>query len=230
MQIYNILYFGIWGYGYYGLKALNELKNVNIVNVFSKWDTENKESHMNKVCNYCLKHEIPITNSDKQILSKNDFKKIIMGYPNIDFIVSCCFDRIFSNEILEKPKIASLNIHPSLLPKFRGVKPLENAILTEKETGVTMHLLTEKLDAGDILIKVGGILIELEKSYENLYNEQGNLIIKLIKSFFSDPFHFLENKSKQNKNMVTLAPRLPFSISDNDTVQDIRYKYDIINQ
>ena len=69
-----------------------------------------------------------------------------------DLIVVIAYGKIIPKEILEIPKFKSINIHPSLLPKFRGPSPIQNAILEgESETGVTIMLMDEKMDHGDIL-------------------------------------------------------------------------------
>lgn len=225
MQKFNVLYFGIWGYGYYGLKALTEIDNINILSVFTRWNDLEPNSYLNKVRNLCLEKDINFINSDKSVLKKEEFENSIINFNDIDFIISCCFDRIFSDKVLTYPKIAALNLHPSLLPKYRGVKPLENSIIKENETGVTLHKLTKELDAGDIVIQKKGILIVDDKKYLELYEEQGKLIIDIIKIFFSDPFRFLENTYEQNKSLISLAPRLSIDINDFDTVRDIRNKY-----
>ena len=71
-----------------------------------------------------------------------------------DLIIVIAYGKIIPKEILEIPQFKSINIHPSLLPKFRGPSPIQNAILAgEKETGVTIMLMDEKMDHGDILFQ-----------------------------------------------------------------------------
>ncbi len=69
-----------------------------------------------------------------------------------DLLISADCSQIMTKEILELPKYKSLNIHPSLLPKYRGCSPIQSAILNgDKETGVTIFLMTEKIDQGKII-------------------------------------------------------------------------------
>jgi len=69
-----------------------------------------------------------------------------------DLIILAAYGKILPKEILEIPKYGCLNIHPSLLPKYRGASPIQYAILNnEKETGVTIILMDEKIDHGPIL-------------------------------------------------------------------------------
>jgi len=69
-----------------------------------------------------------------------------------DFFVTASYGKIISNEVLKIPKKGSFNVHPSLLPLYRGASPIESAILDDsKETGVTIMLMDKKMDHGPIL-------------------------------------------------------------------------------
>lgn len=71
---------------------------------------------------------------------------------NYQLIVSAAYGIILPKEILNTPKYGCLNIHPSLLPKYRGASPVQAAILNgDEETGVTIFKMTEKVDAGPIV-------------------------------------------------------------------------------
>ncbi len=70
-----------------------------------------------------------------------------------DIILVVAYGKILPPSILEIPKVAPLNVHFSLLPKYRGAAPVQWAIIRgEKETGVTIIKMNERMDAGDILI------------------------------------------------------------------------------
>ncbi len=69
-----------------------------------------------------------------------------------DLIICAAYGQIIPQEILKIPKYGCLNIHPSLLPKYRGPSPIQNTILNgDKETGITIILIDEKMDHGPIL-------------------------------------------------------------------------------
>ncbi|HSX58152.1 MAG TPA: methionyl-tRNA formyltransferase [Candidatus Saccharimonadales bacterium] len=71
-----------------------------------------------------------------------------------DLLVLASYGKILPKEILDLPKFAPINIHPSLLPKYRGTSPIQTAILKgDKATGVTIMKMNEKMDEGDIYIK-----------------------------------------------------------------------------
>jgi methionyl-tRNA formyltransferase len=77
----------------------------------------------------------------------------IVKYQNngFDLFVVASYGKIIPKNVLGIPKYKTLNIHPSLLPKFRGASPIQSAILKENETGVTIIRLDEEVDHGPIL-------------------------------------------------------------------------------
>lgn len=82
-----------------------------------------------------------------------EFVEILREY-NPDVIIVVAFGQIIPENILELPKYGCVNIHGSLLPKYRGAAPIQWAVLDgEKETGVTTMLMDKGIDTGDILLK-----------------------------------------------------------------------------
>ncbi|MBR5439736.1 MAG: methionyl-tRNA formyltransferase [Clostridia bacterium] len=91
-----------------------------------------------------------------------------------DVIVTCAYGQILSNEILDIPKYGVINIHASLLPKYRGSSPIQWAIINgEEETGVTIMQTALGVDTGDILT--------CEKTAINKYETAGELFERLSK-------------------------------------------------
>lgn len=77
-------------------------------------------------------------------------KEIIKLQP--DVIVVAAYGKILPKSILDIPKYGAINVHASLLPKFRGASPIQEALLSgEEKTGVTLMLMNEKMDAGKII-------------------------------------------------------------------------------
>src|SRR4030042_2893868 len=69
-----------------------------------------------------------------------------------DLFIVAAYGKILPKELLKIPKFGAINVHASLLPKYRGASPVQCAILAgEKERGVTLMLINEKMDEGDIL-------------------------------------------------------------------------------
>ena len=84
-----------------------------------------------------------------------------------DIIVVVAYGKILPNELLNIPPMKCINVHSSLLPKYRGAAPINWAIVEgETETGVTTQRITEKLDAGDILLQASTPIDELETARE----------------------------------------------------------------
>lgn len=103
---------------------------------------------------------------------------------NPDIIVVIAFGQILKKDILNLPKYGCLNIHASLLPKYRGAAPINWAIIHgEKETGITIMKMDEGLDTGDMLLKES-IPINEDDDYITIHDELsqlgGELIVKAI--------------------------------------------------
>jgi len=86
-------------------------------------------------------------------LKSGDFLKLLKEL-SPDLIVVVAYGKLIPGEVLTIPKYGVLNVHASLLPKFRGSSPIQSALLSgERETGVTIMEVTEKLDSGPILLQ-----------------------------------------------------------------------------
>lgn len=84
-----------------------------------------------------------------------------------DIIVVVAYGKILPKEILDLPKYCCINVHASLLPRYRGAAPIQRCVLDgEKETGVTTMLMAEGLDTGDMLLKASTEIGEDETASE----------------------------------------------------------------
>ena len=127
---------------------------------------------------------------------------------NLDCAVVVAYGLILPGVILTAPKLGCLNIHASLLPRWRGAAPIQRAILTgDEESGVTIMQMDEGLDTGEILM-VGRVTITRETTGESLHNtlsEIGSsLIIKVLNAL-------MEGKiwpTDQPEDGVTYAKKL----------------------
>ena len=83
---------------------------------------------------------------------------------NPDLIVLAAYGFILKPELLAVPKKGCLNLHPSLLPRYRGAAPIQRAIMAgETETGVSVFLMNEKIDQGDVIMQ-NGVMIGLNET------------------------------------------------------------------
>jgi len=125
-----------------------------------------------------------------------------------DMFVVSAFGHILPKRILELPKIGALNIHASLLPKYRGAAPIQWAVINgEKETGVTAMLMDEGLDTGDILF-TSKTQISPDDTSATLHNRLADLgadlLIKTLKAIEADNI----NPIPQDHTIATYAPML----------------------
>ena len=101
-----------------------------------------------------------------------------------DLIVVAAFGQILSKEILELPRYGCVNVHASLLPKYRGAAPIQWAVIDgEEKSGVTIMQMDVGLDTGDILLQEE-IPLAADETGESLYNKMaklgGELLVKAL--------------------------------------------------
>ncbi|MGL5796630.1 MAG: methionyl-tRNA formyltransferase, partial [Cetobacterium sp.] len=148
----RILFMGTPEFAVPSLDALREKHE--IIAIFTKVDkpnTRGKKIKNTPVKEYGLENNIPVYQpaSVKTEETLNLVKEL-----NPDLIVVVAYGKIIPNEIIDFPKYGIINVHSSLLPKFRGAAPINAAIIAgEKESGVTIMDIAEELDAGDIILK-----------------------------------------------------------------------------
>ncbi len=115
-----------------------------------------------------LDHRIPVF-QPKKIKTPEAIEEL-RQYPADIFIVAA-FGQILSQEILDMPPYGCLNIHASLLPRYRGASPIQNVILNgEEKTGVTIMQMNAGLDTGDMLYKKE-IDIDRKDTFETLHDK-----------------------------------------------------------
>jgi methionyl-tRNA formyltransferase len=101
-------------------------------------------------CDFVNRMKIPLVPYQKN-LKEPDFINTIKAL-NCDIAVVCSYNKLFPKEFLQTTKDGFINVHPALLPKYRGGNPYSHVIINgEKETGVTLHFMDEHFDTGDIV-------------------------------------------------------------------------------
>ncbi len=95
--------------------------------------------------------DIPVL--QPKTLKTPEFLEELKTY-NADIFVVVAYGKLIPRSIFEMPKFGTINLHPSLLPEYRGAAPVEWALVNgERVTGVTVQMINEKLDAGDIVLQ-----------------------------------------------------------------------------
>lgn len=119
-----------------------------------------------KVC--ALEHNIPVL-QPKRIKAPEAVEEL-RTYPADVYIVAA-YGQILSEEILDFPKYGCLNIHASLLPKYRGTSPIQHVIIDgEEKTGITIMQMDAGIDTGDMLYKKE-VAIAADESFESLHDK-----------------------------------------------------------
>ncbi len=149
----RILFMGTPEFAVPSLNILNS--EHDIIGVFTKIDKPNmrgKKIKYTPVKEYALEHNIPVyqPNSLKNEETQNLIKNL-----NPDLIVVVAYGKILPKKIIDMPKYGVINVHSSLLPKYRGAAPINAALIHgEVESGVSIMYIAEELDAGDVILTV----------------------------------------------------------------------------
>ncbi len=125
-----------------------------------------------------------------------------------DLIVVIAFGRKISNELINLPPKGTINVHASLLPKYRGAAPVNWAIINgEKQTGISIISLAEKMDAGKILAQGKTDILENETAgelHDRLAQMVAPLLLETIDKIADGSIVYTE----QDHSKATLAPKL----------------------
>ncbi len=150
----KVLFFGTSRFAVEPLKALIESLSFDVVGVISTPDAIGKRGKkliQPPVKEEALKYGLDVF-QPKKLKDENTVKKI-QGY-NADIFVVVSYGKFIPDVLLKIPRLGSINIHPSLLPKYRGPSPINFALLNgDRYTGVSIISVTNKMDAGDIYMQ-----------------------------------------------------------------------------
>lgn len=125
-----------------------------------------------------------------------------------DLFVVVAYGEIIKQHLLDMPRLGCINLHASLLPKYRGAAPIQRSIIDgEKKTGVTIMHMVKKMDAGDI-IKMCEVPIGPNDSFpeieKKLCTDGSQALLSVIKEFESGVFR----RTPQDHDLATLAPKI----------------------
>ena len=179
----NILFMGTPDFAVGALEALiqSEHEVVGVVTQPDKPKGRGKEMQFPPVKECALKYNIPVY---QPVRVKTPEGVEMLRSFGADIFVVAAFGQILSKEILDMPKYGCINIHASLLPKYRGAAPIQWAVIDgEKQSGVTIQQMNEGIDTGDILLKA---VVDLdpketgESLYEKLSKTGAELILQVL--------------------------------------------------
>ena len=202
----NIIFMGTPNFAVPILKSINNL-NHNILEVYTQ--PPNKKNRGQKIQNspihdfsnkLNLSVRCPVIFDEEEI---NRIKKL-----NPDLVIVAAYGKILPAKLLNLDKLLFINVHASLLPRWRGAAPIQRAIMNlDHETGVSIMKIVTELDAGPVLLQ-SKIKITKETNYEELSDQMSELGAKLI----LDTLKLIENKKanfkEQNESEATYAKKI----------------------
>ena len=201
-------------FGRYILEKLSKIVNIKLVLCQpDKPSGRNKRIEIGEVKRYSIENNLRIIQPDK---IKGNIS-IIEEIKNIkpDFIFVAAYGKILNKEVLDLPKFGSINVHSSLLPKYRGAAPINWSIINgDKTTGVTIMKMDEGMDTGDIILSEEldiGEFDNVETLTEKLAIVGSNLIEIFINNFKNKGNEF--ESFAQNDAESSAAPKMSKDIS-----------------
>lgn len=153
---------------------------------------------------FALENNIPVLQPDN--LTNEEFINTLKNL-NPDLIVIIAF-RILPKEIFSIPKLGSINLHASLLPKYRGAAPINHAIINgETKSGITTFFLDESVDTGKVILQKE-IFIDVNDTFGDLYSSMSDAGADLI----LNSVDLIRNRSyeliNQNNSQASKAPKI----------------------
>jgi len=152
----KIVFFGTPDIGLKSLEYLYNSEKIEVSAVVTQPDKPAGRGHKlqaSPIKKFALEHNVPVFQPKsirKEPEIQDELKKL-----EPDFFVTFAFGQILSQEVLDIPKYETINLHASLLPKYRGANPIQRAIINgDKETGICTMITELGLDCGDICQKL----------------------------------------------------------------------------
>lgn len=203
----KVLFFGTPDFAVASLQALLKA-SIEVAAVITAPDRpagRGRKIQTSAVKDCAIEHNLPVLQPEK--LRDEDFLETLKSY-QADLFIVVAF-RMMPEEVWNMPPLGTINIHASLLPKYRGAAPIHWAIINgEKETGVTSFQLRQDIDTGPILLqKKIPILKEdtLESMYYKLMDLGAELLIETVNGLFNNT---LEAQKQSWTEGTALAPKV----------------------
>lgn len=204
------------------LQSLIDKKTYSVIGVVTQPDKKIGRKQIlseTPVAECAKKNNIPVYKIER---IKQDFQEIINLKP--DIIITCAYGQIIPEEILNYPQYGCINVHASLLPKFRGGAPIQKAIITgEKETGITIMYMDKLMDSGDIIAQESLSILDsdnLETLTSKLSILGRDLLLKTLPSILAKT----NTRTKQEQEKVTFAYNITHEeehLTFNKTVEEV---------
>jgi methionyl-tRNA formyltransferase len=164
-----------------------------------------RQQHASPVKELALKHEIPVF-QPLTLKADEDLQQLLSF--NADLMVVVAYGMILTQAVLDAPRQGCINVHGSLLPRWRGAAPIQRAIMAgDEKTGVTIMQIVRKLDAGDMLHKEEYV-ISANDTASDLHDKLAQLgaigLSKVLAQMEEGALH----AERQDESLVTYAEKL----------------------
>lgn len=176
-----------------------------------------------EVKEYAIEKGFPIYQPDK-IRDNQEIEELIKNI-NPDILCVVAYGKIIPSNILQIPKYGAINVHPSLLPKYRGSAPIQWAILNgDEKTGVTIMHLNEEMDAGDVILQKE-VEIDKNETSGELWNRLSKIGADLLVKTLEQIENGTATRKEQGENF-TIAPMIRKEMAkidwENKTAKEIK--------
>jgi methionyl-tRNA formyltransferase len=164
-----------------------------------------RHSHASPVKELALKHAIPVF-QPLSLKTDEDLQQIKSF--NADLMVVVAYGMILTQAVLDGPKLGCINVHGSLLPRWRGAAPIQRALMAgDEKTGITIMQIVRKLDAGDMLHKEECV-IGANDTASNLYDKLAGLGAVGLDKVLTQMEAGILHAEPQDETLVTYAEKL----------------------
>ena len=182
------------------------IEMVEVVLVVTQPDREvgrKREIKFSPIKEVAIKNNIEVFQPEK---IRIDYERILACKPNM--IVTCAYGQIIPEVLLNAPEYGAINVHASLLPKYRGGAPIHRAIINgEDKTGITIMYMDKGMDTGDMISKIKYTILE-DDDVGTLHDKLSMLGAKLLENTLPSIFEGTNNREKQNEEEATYAPTI----------------------
>lgn len=181
----QVIFFGTPQFAVATLESLLEHPDFEVIAVVTQPDKRRgrgSKTLPSAVKKVAIKHNLSIWQPKRIKKDRETLNKLKQA--NADAFVVVAYGQILSSEILAMPKLGCINVHGSILPKYRGAAPIQWSLYNgEERTGITTMLMDEGMDTGDMLLKTEipiGLLDNAHQIANNLAHKGADLLIETL--------------------------------------------------
>lgn len=223
----RVIFAGTPEFAAISLQALieqQEALNIELVAVYTQPDRKagrGQKLTASPVKQLALEHNLPVKQplTFKKSVEEGQAARETLANYKPDVMIVAAYGLILPVGVLEAPTYGCLNIHASLLPRWRGAAPIHRALLAgDEQTGITIMQMDKGLDTGDMLYKVT-YDIAADETTASLHDKMAELGAEAIVTVLKDLSHYQAQAEKQDDSLANYAEKLSKSEGEIDWTQ-----------